>query len=173
MNISALTDPNPKNYLDINCHNINCNILTANSIVNNSSSSSVFSVYSTGNRTISAGQSCTDLCDTFEIANTNFDIVTNVYTAQSAGDYEVNFSFSVANAGVPPQHVSIVYTAGFSPITFSADYTATIASQRNSYSMSRIVRLTVGQTIGYSITAQAGIGNLTINNILFSAKLLQ
>lgn len=173
MNISALTDPNPKNYLDINCHNINCNILTANSIVNNSSSASTFSVYSTGNRTISAGQSCTDLCDTFEISNSNFTMSTNTYTAAAAGDYEVNFSFSVTNAGAPPQHVSVVYTAGLSPITFSADYTATIASQRNSYSLSRIVRLTAGQSIGYSITAQAGIGNLTINNILFSGKLLQ
>ncbi len=32
MNISVLTDPNPKNYLDINCHNINCNSLQANDI---------------------------------------------------------------------------------------------------------------------------------------------
>lgn len=32
MNLSALTDPNPKNYLDINCHNINCNEIQANNL---------------------------------------------------------------------------------------------------------------------------------------------
>src|SRR5579871_6428188 len=114
MNISALTDPNPKPYLDLNCHDINCNdiscnVLTANNIINNGAVSSSFSAYSNGNATISAGGSVTNLCNLFEISNPNFNLSTNVFTAPVTGNYLVNFAFSVTNTGTS-QHINLTYS---------------------------------------------------------------
>lgn len=128
MNISVLTDPNPKNYLDINCHNINnnnivcndinCNNVDCNDIVSNDINSvtgtittltavtinnvgsigSLFKSTQSGTISLTSLANTTNVCDIAEIPSSNYNLSTNVFTVPKSGRYQFIISCGVSNA---------------------------------------------------------------------------
>ncbi len=150
-----LTNVGPKPFLNINCNNVNCNVLTANQIIDLGSSSSLFNYAQSGLLVMANGASTSTACDTFLIASTDFTVSTNTYTAPLTGNYRFDLQANFVNLN-NPQDVYI--TLGFlvnsvsSGVVRALSYPAATPLISNSSIKSDLIHLNVGDTVNYIIT---------------------
>lgn len=196
MNISSLTDPNPKPYLDINCHNLRCGIIncdtintavittsdieadtgvfdqvTTSSLINNNFNDSEFVAFQSSPLTLNNSTQTSSACDTSRISSAHFNLITNVYTAPRNGSYEFSLDCSAINQAAV-QLVSVTMTPiinGISRIPRLLNFTTTALSQGNSIGFSDIYNLNTGDTVSYTIAnSNAAVNSITISGTTFS-----
>lgn len=196
MNISALTDPNPKPYLDINCNNIRCHIIncdtlhtalltasdveadtgvfdqvTTSFLVNNSFNDSIFASFQSSSLTLNSLQQTSTACDSLRLSSPHYNLATNVFTSPIHGRYQFSFDCSAINQ-VAVQLVSVTMTPfinGIPRIPRLLNISTTALSQGNSIGFSDIYSLNVGDTVSYTITnSNAAVNAITITGMTFS-----
>lgn len=156
-----LTGSGPKPFLDINC-----NILTANEIIDNNAVSSLFSCYQAGFVNVLTGTSIQVAVDTPLIANTSFNVGSNLFTAPVDGDYRFDLAFNIANT-VANQELatSLVLRVNGSdfPLSSSLNFPGPASGQRiNNIAFSLSLPLVAGNTVGFRLSnASASTMNVT------------
>lgn len=172
MNISAFTDPLPKNYLNINCHDINCNRIVANSsVVANRYN---FVAIQNTPVAVNAGLDTFVTCNATLFTDPAFNLATNTYTAPVSGDYLFNFSTNVETV-VAVASLSILCAIIKNGVTYGKNkflyYTSTALSQKNSICFSELVRLNQGDTVNFRVS-NIGSGNASTSETQIDGTLI-
>lgn len=170
MNLSALTDPLPKNYM-----NINCNTLTANQVIDVGQESSAFNAYQSSPTNATPSVNLPTACDTFRVASSNFNLATNVYTVPRTGKYYFSIETMVTNT-VAVQDVKLSINITVNNLSIGAppkvvQFPTVSLTLTNSVSNSAILSVNAGDQIRYSLLNTGTVACLVSNTMFYGFEL--